>query len=114
MAGSTILLDHLIKIANKSGALKPAPQHLKKLKQNLEKVPFKLLQPGMSGVQNMANLLQGLASAMKNNGGSSQGIGNLPAVLAQSKGNLGQLPLDQIQAAVGAAITLGASLDGQG
>lgn len=76
------LLQHLIAIANKSGSIKPAPQGLIKLKEQLEGVPFALLQKGMSGVINPQNLLQGVLGLAKQLGGL-QNVGDFGQILSQ-------------------------------
>jgi hypothetical protein len=54
------LLQHLIKTKNESGIIKSAPQVLKKLKQIIEGIPFKLMQPGASAIMSMGNVTSGI------------------------------------------------------
>lgn len=108
------LLDHLIKIQNKSGAIKPAPHGLKKLKESLMGVPFKLEVPGMSGVVNAANLSKGIQSLMGQLG-SLQAVGNFGNMLGGASGadmqsRLQSLGVGQLIQAVGGATALTASL----
>lgn len=80
--GAEALLQHLISVGNKSGSIVPAPHGLKKLKEQIEGVPFELLQKGMSGVINPQNMLQGILGLAKQLGGL-QNVGNFQKVTQQ-------------------------------
>lgn len=74
------LLQHLIKVRNKSGAIKPAPNRLIKLKESIEGVPFALNTPSMSGVITLLNMLKGIAKLSKQLGGIQE-VGNFQKVM---------------------------------
>jgi hypothetical protein len=80
--GAEALLQHLISVGNKSGSIIPAPQGLKKLKEQIEGVPFELLQKGMSGVMTAQNMLQGILGLAKQLGGL-QNVGNFQSMNKQ-------------------------------
>lgn len=79
---SQALLNHLIQVLNKSGSIRPAPHGLVKLKEQLEGVPFQLLQKGMSGVLTPQNILQGVMGLAKQMGGL-QNVGDFQKILGQ-------------------------------
>ncbi len=83
MPGSSKLLDVLIQIKNKSGAIQTAPNGFKDLKENIEKVKFDIAEPGMSALLNGGNLMGGVASLMSALGGLG-GLGQIAQVIAKA------------------------------
>ena len=88
MPASSKLLDVLIQLKNKSGAIKTAPNGMKDLKENLEKVKFDIDQPGMSALLNGGNLMGGVASLMQALGGLGE-IGQIAQVIAKAAKSAG-------------------------
>lgn len=121
-----------MKKKNKSGSIKPAPMSLMKLKESIDKVPFKLQTPSMSGVVNSGNMMKGVQKAAAMLGGLNEvgefkNILNLdptlrPKVNLQSNSVGGSIPdevinqlaaqvsSDNLEAAMGGASALGLSL----
>lgn len=97
------LLDYIISMANKSGAIPPAPNALKNLKQAIDGVPFELNIPGMSGIMNIQNIMNGLKMLQKQMGGLNN-IGDFQQILAQVQN--GTASLEQLQQALGQAGSL--------
>lgn len=101
------LLDYIISTQNKSGAIPPAPNALKNLKSAIEGVPFELKQPGMSGIFNMNNMLQGL-KILQQQMGDLGNIGNFQQILQQIAN--GTATYQQLMDAMGDAGSLSAVL----
>jgi hypothetical protein len=101
------LLDYIISMQNKSGAIPPAPNALKNLKAAIEGVPFELKQPGMSGIFNMNNMLQGL-KILQQQMGDLGNIGNFQQILQQIAN--GTVTYQQLLDAMGNAGSLSAVL----
>lgn len=124
---STKLLDHLVSVGNKSGAIPSAPGSLKTLKQAIEAVPFDTNSPGMSQVLQMSNLVAGLVQAIKELG-SLAAVGEFKNILGRVQQELAGQALssvdperltaalqravstDELREAVGDAAALGVSL----
>lgn len=115
MAGAQGLLQYLVSVQNISGAIKPAPASLMKVKQALQGVPFQLLQPGMSGVTSIQNLIQSMQQFAKMLGGftnlANGGTGLTGQLIQQiASGTAGASSLQSIISAVGPGAALGMSL----
>lgn len=106
--GSSALLKHLVSIQNKSGAIKPAPHGLMKLKESLQGVPFQLLSPSMSGVINKNNLLSGIRQLAQQLGGFGQ-VGKVQSILEKLQN--GTASVSEMIQAVGDNVALTASLN---
>ncbi len=76
------LIDYIISKANQSGAIPPAPNAIKQLKESIEAIPFQLLQPSMSGIMNLSNIMQGLKILEQQMGGL-ENIGNFQNILQE-------------------------------
>jgi hypothetical protein len=118
------LLNHLIRVKNRSGTLKPAPHNLKKLKEALNGVPFQLDVKSMSGVVTSQNMLQGIQKLAKQLGGLGE-VGQFKNVMAKARESgvngsslatanvaaiADHVPVEDLEEAVGGALALGISL----
>lgn len=108
MPDLSTLIDYCISVGNKSGAIIPAPQGLKKLKESIEGVPFQLLVPGMSGVLSNGNLLQGIQQLAQQLGGLQNLGGQFQQILGQMAS--GQVSVQQLVNAAGGVTSLTAGL----
>lgn len=111
---SDSLLQLLVQLQNKSGAIKPAPQALINLKQSIMGIPHDINIPGMSQVMSMINMALGIVQMVKQLG-SMSAVGNFTNILGQvGGGNLQQalqsVGVAGIQQAVGNAVSLMAGL----
>lgn len=107
LGGKMKLLEHLISIKNKSGAIIPAPQGLANLKEGFEGVPFPYGVPGMSQVISgnplgaVLGLLKQFGADQIANNISQVAGGNVLSLLSGlssfsgSDGRMGQKPLEQ-------------------
>jgi hypothetical protein len=115
------LLKHLMRVQNKSGATKPAPHTLLKLKEAIEKVPFELLQKGMSGVVNNQAMMKGITKLAKQLGGLNN-VGQFKNIMSQASSSgtvlneegaariASQVRQKDLEEALGGAMALGVSL----
>jgi hypothetical protein len=115
------LLKHLVKVQNKSGAVKPSPQTMLKLEQALKKVPYELLKKGMSGVVNSQAMMKGVAKLAQQLGGLNN-VGQFKNLMSKSGGSGGALTAEEaeriaavvsqeeLEEALGGAMALGISL----
>lgn len=125
MSTAQKLLKHLVKVQNKSGATKPSPQTLLKLKEALEKVPYQLNQKGMSGVVNNQAMMKGIQKLAQQLGGLNN-VGQFKNIMSQagasgssSNGKISNedaariaatVSQESLEEALGGAMTLGVSL----
>jgi hypothetical protein len=87
--------------SNESGAVPPAPQGLQTIKQSLKAVPATSETPGMSGVVNTQNLLNGVSSFLKG-GGNISSLGQFSQILGKiGGGGIASASPAQVTAAVG-------------
>lgn len=106
MADLSTIVDYCISVNNKSGAIPPAPQGLKKLKESIEGVPFELLTKGMSGIfDKLPQQMQQLSQMM---GGLQNMGGQFQQILGQIQN--GTVSVDQLVNAFGGVTAMTAGL----
>lgn len=91
----TKLLDHLVSVGNKSGAMPAAPAGLKTLKAGIEGVPFSVDTPGMSRVLSLANMVPNLVEQIKDLG-SLAAVGEFKNILGRLQGELAGQNITQV------------------
>lgn len=99
------LIQTIIELGNRSGAIPTAPFALEKLKSQIIRVPINLLAPGMSGVLSAGNLLATVLQLAERMGGL-QNVGDFQKWI----GKLEQMTPEDFIEALGGAGALGAAL----
>lgn len=105
----TNLLDHLVKVKNKSGAIPSSPAGLKGLKEAIQGVPFSVDVPGMSQVMRVQNMVPHLVEQVQSLG-SLSALGEFKNVLGRVQSQLGvsditKVSVDELTAAVQSVVT---------
>lgn len=92
------LIDHLVSVGNKSGAIRCAPQGLRDMKEALERVPFDVVVPGMSNLIKVENMVAGIVD-MVGSLGSLRALGDLGPLMSRVGAELGTTDVTKIDPA---------------